>query len=75
MGEFPFVLAVLFIVFVAPVWVILHHVTKWRTARALSTEDERLLAELWESAHRMEARIHQLERILDTEAPGWRARP
>lgn len=74
MGEFFFILAVLFLTFVAPLWVIFHYVTKWRAARALSAEDERLLAELWESANRMEARIQSLERILDVEAPGWRAR-
>lgn len=72
MGEFSFILGLLFFTFVAPVWIIFHYITRWRTARALSTDDERLLAELWESAHRMEARVQALERILDAEAPGWR---
>ena len=74
MGGGAFVLAVLFMTVVAPLWIIFHYVTKWRSARGLSAEDERMLAELWESAGRMETRIVSLEKILDSEAPGWRAR-
>jgi len=72
MSDFAIVLTVLFLTFVAPLWIIFHYVTRWRTAKALSAEDERMLGELWESAQRMETRIHALERILDAEAPGWR---
>jgi phage shock protein B len=74
MGGGAFVLAVLFLTIVAPLWIIFHYLTKWRSARGLSAEDERMLAELWESAGRMETRIVSLEKILDSEAPGWRAR-
>jgi len=74
MGGGSFVLAVLFLTIVAPLWIIFHYVTKWRTARGLSAEDERMLAELWESAGKMETRIVSLEKILDSESPGWRAR-
>lgn len=74
MGPFGFVLALLFLTIVAPLWIIFHYATKWRSARSLSAEDERLLAGLWENARRMESRIQALERILDAEAPGWRTR-
>lgn len=74
MHEIAFVPIILFLIFVAPVWVILHYVTKWRAARGLSADDERLLADLWQNATRMEDRIRQLERILDSEAPGWRTK-
>jgi phage shock protein B len=74
MNEIAFVPVILFLIFVAPVWVILHYVTKWRAARGLSADDERLLADLWQNATRMEDRIRQLERILDSEAPGWRTK-
>ncbi|UEM21508.1 envelope stress response membrane protein PspB [Skermanella mucosa] len=73
-GGGVFVLAVLFLTIVAPLWIIFHYVTKWRSARGLSAEDERTLAELWDSAGRMENRIVSLEKILDAEAPGWRNR-
>jgi len=74
MSVFIFVLMILFLTIVAPLWIIFHYLTKWWMTRGLSAEDERLLAELWESASRMEGRIVTLEKILDAEAPGWRAR-
>ncbi|MGQ9368096.1 envelope stress response membrane protein PspB [Azospirillum sp. ST 5-10] len=74
MSGFGFVLAVLFLVVVAPLWIVFHYLTRWRSNRGLSAQDERLLAELWDTANRMEGRIHALERVLDAEAPGWRAK-
>ncbi len=67
-----FVPLMAFLVIVAPIWIVAHYMTRWRTAKTLSTEDEKLLAELWESAEKMESRINTLERILDAEAPQWR---
>lgn len=72
MSGFGFVLAVLFMTVVAPLWIIFHYITKWRAQRGLSAQDERLMAELWEIANRLEGRIQTLERVLDTEAPNWR---
>lgn len=70
--ELLFVPTVLFLTIVLPLWLILHYITKWRSARGLSAEDERMLADLWQSAKRMEERVVTLEAILDTEAPHWR---
>jgi len=72
-GEF-FVLGILFLVIVAPIWIIFHYITVWRSARRLSGDDEKALGELWHSARRMEGRIEALEKVLDSEAPGWRMR-
>jgi phage shock protein B len=69
-----FVLAVLFLTIVAPLWIIFHYLTRWRSSKSLSANDERMLSELWESAQRMEGRIASLERVLDSEAPGWRSK-
>ena len=71
---FFFVPAILFVVVVLPLWLLLHYVTRWRASRGLSTEDERMLADLWKNARRLEERVATLETILDAEAPGWRAR-
>ena len=57
-----------------PVWIVFHYVTKMKTAKGLSAEDEKMLSEVWESTNRMEERIKTLERILDIEAPNWRGR-
>ena len=65
---------ILFLVIVAPLWLLLHYVYRWRSTKTLSTDDERMLEDLWQSARRMESRIETLETILDAEAPGWRGR-
>jgi phage shock protein B len=72
MIEFLHVPLILLLVIVAPVWIISHYITRWRTAKTLSAEDEKMLAELWELAPRMESRINTLERILDADVPDWR---
>lgn len=60
---------ILFLVIVAPIWIIAHYTTRWRAAKALSPEDEKQFAELWQIAERMEQRIDSIERILDAEEP------
>lgn len=69
---FPFV--IIFMVVVLPIWIVAHYATRWRTTKTISSGDEQLLAELWETANKMEDRVRTLERILDQEAPDWRTR-
>lgn len=57
-----------------PIWIVFHYITKWKTSKGLTPEDEKMLSEVWESSTRMEERIQTLERILDIEAPNWRQR-
>ena len=57
-----------------PLWIIFHYITKWKTSKGLTNEDEKMLKEIWEASNRMEDRIRTLERILDVEAPNWRSR-
>ncbi|MFQ5534643.1 MAG: envelope stress response membrane protein PspB [Sphingomonadales bacterium] len=63
-----------FLVIVAPIWIVAHYVTRWRASKALSTEDERLLAELWRIAEQMDSRVESIERILDADTADWRKR-
>ncbi len=42
--------------------------------QGMSQEEERALADMGEVARRMEQRIDNLERILDSELAGWRSR-
>ncbi len=67
-------LGILFMVVVAPLMIIFHYVTKWKQSRALTSEDEKILTEMWDSAERIERRIQNIERILDTESPEWRGK-
>lgn len=58
----------------APLWIIFHYITKMKTAKGLTPEDEKMLTDVWESTKKMEDRINTLERILDIESPTWRQR-
>jgi len=74
MEFFLFPLLIVFMVVVLPIWIAVHYFTNWRTSKAISGADEKLLSELWQNATKMEDRIRNLERILDEEAPDWRER-
>lgn len=71
MGE---LIPILLLTVVFPVWIVFHYITKMKTSKGLTPEDEKMLSEVWESTNRMEDRIRTLERILDIEAPHWRQR-
>ncbi len=71
MGE-VWIVVLCFVVIVMPVWLGLHYGSKYRQGKMLTGESERTLMELAESADRMQARIENLERLLDVAAPDWR---
>ena len=66
------IVGILFMAIGAPIWVLLHYITRWKSTKTISNEDENILAELWESADRIEALLNNIERILDTDSPDWR---
>ena len=70
----PDVIPILILTVCFPIWIVFHYITKWKTAKGLTPEDEKMLSEVWESTAKMEDRIKTLERILDIEAPTWRQR-
>ncbi len=51
--------------------VILHYVTKMRSQKGLSPEEEHMLKDLWRDAKRMEDRLEAMEAILEIEPPKW----
>ena len=59
--------------FIALPWIILHYVSKWKTASTLTTEDENLLDELHDLARRLDERMVTIERIVQAENPNWRS--
>jgi phage shock protein B len=73
-GAFGFVLGLIFLVVVAPIWIVAHYLVRWRKSRRLTSGDEKALGELYDIARRMEGRVVTLERVLDAEGPGWRAK-
>ena len=58
--------------FIGLPWLILHYTTKWRSSATLTTEDENLLDELYDTARRLEDRLHTIERIVAADHPDWR---
>lgn len=74
MSEFFGVFMIIIAAVVLPLVVILHYVTKWKSSRTLSGDEQRMLEELWQDAQKMESRINALETILDDQVPDWRRR-
>lgn len=60
------------ILFLGLPWLILHYVTKWKQAKTLTGEDEQLLDELYDTARRLEGRLHTVERIITADNPDFR---
>ena len=70
----PDVIPILLLTVCLPLWIIFHYITKMKTSKGLTPEDEKMLTDVWESTKKMEDRIQTLERILDIESPSWRQR-
>lgn len=62
-------------IFVVLPWMILHYISKNRSNRNLTEDDERMLEDLWRSARTMERRIETLERLVEPDAQPIRPRP
>lgn len=63
---------IIFMVIVAPIWLILHYRSKRQVSQGLSEEEYVQLSDLSEMADKMADRIKTLEAILDAETPDWR---
>ncbi|UAA37787.1 envelope stress response membrane protein PspB [Paraneptunicella aestuarii] len=63
---------IVFLVIVAPIWLVLHYRSKRQISQGLSEEQVRSLNELAQTAEQMAERIQTLEAILDAETPEWR---
>ena len=71
---------IIFLLLVAPMWVVFHYVTAWKRIRAGTAGPGRVavdgaeLERMRELCGQLESRIESLETILDEEAPEWRKR-
>lgn len=63
---------IIFMVIVAPIWLVLHYRSKGQVSQGLSEEEYIQLSNLSETADKMADRIQTLESILDVETPNWR---
>jgi phage shock protein B len=64
---------IIFMVIVAPLWLVLHYRGKRHSERGLSQEEFQQLQSLSAKADSLQQRITTLERILDAETPNWRS--
>lgn len=53
--------------FIGVPWVILHYVTKWKTAATITIDDEALLEELYQLAKRLDERMDTVERLVASD--------
>ena len=58
-------------IFIGMPWVILHYVTKWKTAPTITADDEVLLEELYNLAKRLDERMDTVERLVASDDPGF----
>ncbi|PKB13322.1 phage shock protein B [Novosphingobium kunmingense] len=61
-------------IFVGLPWLILHYITKWKTAPTLTNDDEALLEELYQLARRLDDRIETVERLVAADNPEFTPR-
>ncbi|MEM1195675.1 MAG: envelope stress response membrane protein PspB [Pseudomonadota bacterium] len=57
--------------FIGLPWLILHYVTKWKTAATITSDDEILLEELYNLAKRLDERMDTVERLVASDDPSF----
>ena len=70
--EMLFVPMVLFMVIVAPTWIVMHYRSVSRSSSQLSEDDRQALEQMLVAVDQMADRIESLESILDADHPNWR---
>lgn len=75
LAELITIAIIVFIAIPAPLFIVLHFITKWKQAREISGGDEKMLEDLWRLAQKLEERLEVLEVILDSDTSNWRKRP
>ena len=61
-----------FLIFVAPLWLILHYRSQKQISKEFSDKDQEQLQALLQRTEALQKRIISLEEILDAQAPQWR---
>lgn len=59
-------------VFIAIPWIILHYITRWKTAATITSDDETLLEELYQLAKRLDERMDTVERLVAADNPEFK---
>ena len=59
-------------IFLGLPWIIMHYITKWKTAATITTDDEHLLEELYQLARRLDERMDTVERLVASDNPEFK---
>ena len=59
-------------IFIGLPWIIMHYITKWKTAATITTDDEHLLDELYQLAKRLDERMDTVERLVASDNPEFK---
>lgn len=71
-SELLFVPTILFMVIVAPIWIVLHYRSLNRSSRSLNEDDRENVEQILVTVDRLTERIQALESILDSDHGDWR---
>ncbi|MEP5938327.1 MAG: envelope stress response membrane protein PspB [Erythrobacter sp.] len=55
-------------------WLILHYITRWKTAGTITNDDEQLLDDLYHLAKRLDDRMDTVERLVASDNPDFDAK-
>jgi phage shock protein B len=69
---FPTELIIVPAIFIGLPWIILHYITRWKTAATITTDDEVLLEELYNLAKRLDERMDTVERLVASDNPDFK---
>jgi phage shock protein B len=69
---FPSELVIVPAIFLGLPWIVMHYITKWKTAATLTTGDEALLDELYQLARRLDERMDTVERLVAADNPDFK---
>ena len=69
---FPSELIIVPAIFIGLPWVVLHYITKWKTAATLTVDDESMLDELYQLARRLDDRMDTVERLVASDNPDFK---
>lgn len=59
-------------IFIGLPWIVLHYITKWKTAATITVDDEQLLEELYQLAKRLDERMDTVERLVASDHPEFK---
>ena len=65
------IVLVIVTLFIGLPWLVLHYMTRWKTAPTITADDEVLLDELYNLAKRLDERMDTVERLVASDDPSF----